>query len=161
MSSNNNTRERRLNDGLCPNCGTRLYKISKTSTVMNKLFKKKHSSDSADGEHAAANSNVRKTALTIPGVVERGQCVKCADGHEIGFATTTASGEAVPVPIAKAVPVVEQATPLAAVRVRLHGVAKGKLFGRVEHVKMGAGVARGLGKAVVEGSPARTGDIDL
>lgn len=73
---------------------------------MSKMFKKKTKSRESVGGN---NSNM--TPLTVPGVVERGQCVKCADGKNSNETVCLGAGgntavSAVPVPTVKAVPVV-------------------------------------------------------
>eukprot|EP00571_Detonula_confervacea_P016406 CAMPEP_0172303248 /NCGR_PEP_ID=MMETSP1058-20130122/4810_1 /TAXON_ID=83371 /ORGANISM="Detonula confervacea, Strain CCMP 353" /LENGTH=753 /DNA_ID=CAMNT_0013013989 /DNA_START=281 /DNA_END=2542 /DNA_ORIENTATION=- len=103
MSVDGNIRDQRLQDGCCPNCATRLYKISNSSSggVMSKMFKKKAASSSPNP--------IKMTPLTVPGVVERGQCVKCANGksNQVGAAAAGGDGnDAVFVPTVKAVPVV-------------------------------------------------------
>ncbi|KAL3797788.1 hypothetical protein ACHAWO_000405 [Cyclotella atomus] len=90
-------RERRLSEGLCPECGTRLYKVVKARRqTMKTLFKK----DTSDGN----DTNVKMIPLTLPGVVERGQCMKCPS---VGARDTmgVASTEMMSPPAAKAVPV--------------------------------------------------------
>lgn len=84
-------REKRLEEGCCPNCGIRLYKVTHPHggvgglVNMPKLFRKK-SANSNSGGGGGSNSNgpspnpTKMTPLTIPGVVERGQCVKCTAG---------------------------------------------------------------------------------
>ena len=66
-------REKRERDGLCPNCGTRLFK-NEGKGVMSKMFHRTNSTE---------NKSPKRTPLTIPGVVERGQCLKCSNqgGH--------------------------------------------------------------------------------
>jgi len=79
-------REQRLQEGCCPNCGTQLYKIipqSKTkANVMSKMSMFNNKSQDMSSNYP------KKEPLNIPGVVERGQCVKCANGNT---ATTTVS----------------------------------------------------------------------
>ena len=71
MNSAAEVREDRLNNGCCPNCNTRLFKVTSTSTVSNLLCR------GSDATVATSNYNKMKIPLTIPGVVERGQCLKC------------------------------------------------------------------------------------
>ncbi|KAL7535408.1 hypothetical protein ACHAWF_005158 [Thalassiosira exigua] len=118
-------REQRLQDGCCPNCGTRLYKVASSShSVMPKFPFRKKSSGSGrgkggGGEHASPAAS-KMTPLTIPGVVDRGQCVRCADGKRAALEADDGGGalataDAVLVPSVKAVPVAvkpaESATP--------------------------------------------------
>ena len=125
------TREQRLQDGCCPNCNTRLYKVSTTSAIgMPKMFKRNRSgSDPSSPKNATNTNNIKMVPLSIPGVVERGQCLKCANGvfsnnlmdavgvgSGVGLGggggdTTTAVGVAEPVPTVKAVPVVVSPPP--------------------------------------------------
>ncbi|KAL3766693.1 hypothetical protein ACHAW5_006951 [Stephanodiscus triporus] len=80
MSFDSYVREQRLRDGCCPNCGTRLYKVAISgSGVMSKMFKKMNVVDGTKGLHSSPDL-IKMTPLTIPGVVERGQCIRCADG---------------------------------------------------------------------------------
>lgn len=80
MSVDSYVREQRLRDGCCPNCGTRLYKVAISgSGVMSKMFKKMNVVDGTKGLHSSPDL-IKMTPLTIPGVVERGQCIRCADG---------------------------------------------------------------------------------
>lgn len=72
-------REQRLREGLCPSCGTRLYKVVRSRPPINVKALLKHAM------HCTATScdgNVKMIPLTLPGVVERGQCVKCSDGRD-------------------------------------------------------------------------------
>jgi hypothetical protein len=101
-------REQRLRDGCCPNCGTRLYKVTISGGgVMSKMFKKKNNVADRNTVKSPPES-VKFTPLTIPGVVERGQCVMCGtsprrvDGRGEGRATYA---NASLVPAVKAVPV--------------------------------------------------------
>ena len=71
MNSAAEVREDRLNNGCCPNCNTRLFKVTSTSTVSNLLCR------GSDATVATSNYNKMKIPLTIAGVVERGQCLKC------------------------------------------------------------------------------------
>eukprot|EP00581_Thalassiosira_minuscula_P013119 CAMPEP_0183729268 /NCGR_PEP_ID=MMETSP0737-20130205/29989_1 /TAXON_ID=385413 /ORGANISM="Thalassiosira miniscula, Strain CCMP1093" /LENGTH=798 /DNA_ID=CAMNT_0025961415 /DNA_START=56 /DNA_END=2452 /DNA_ORIENTATION=+ len=73
-------REQRLQEGCCPNCGIRLYKISGGGVMSKmgpKMFRKKNVAG-ATGANSPANPS-KMTPLNIPGVVERGQCVKCSN----------------------------------------------------------------------------------
>lgn len=78
---------------------------------MSKMFRKKNNSSSNTGVNSSASPS-KMTPLTIAGVAERGQCVKCANGKHsegAGQVANTASGGnavAVLVPTVKAVPVV-------------------------------------------------------
>ena len=125
MSSvDDTTREQRLQDGCCPNCNTRLYKVSTTSTIgMPKMFKRNRSGSDPSSPKNTTNNN-KMVPLSIPGVVERGQCLKCANGDNNtlidgvgsssglgGGGDTTAVGVAEPVPTVKAVPVVVSPPP--------------------------------------------------
>jgi len=70
-------REQRLQEGCCPNCGTQLYKIISQSkaNVMSKMSMFNNKSQDASSNYP------KKEPLNIPGIVERGQCVKCANGN--------------------------------------------------------------------------------
>ena len=78
MNSAAEVREDRLNNGCCPNCNTRLFKVTSTSTVSNLLCR------GSDATVATSNYSKMKIPLTIAGVVERGQCLKCMDNSAIG-----------------------------------------------------------------------------
>ena len=101
-------REQRVQDGCCPNCGERLYKVDKGGGVMSKFRKKKESTSTGDAPNPA-----KMIPLTIPGKVERGQCVKCADGRhtEGGDDHVVNGGEAQEVPTVKAVPIIVDLPP--------------------------------------------------
>mmetsp|Transcript_32564 Transcript_32564/g.70318 ORF Transcript_32564/g.70318 Transcript_32564/m.70318 type:complete len:394 (-) Transcript_32564:1386-2567(-) len=83
----NNIRDQRLQEGFCPNCGIRLFIVSGGGVGgavggrvnMPKMFRKRSSGSSKSGE-----TPTKMTPLTIPGVVERGQCLKCVDGFREG-----------------------------------------------------------------------------
>lgn len=120
MSADINFREQRLRDGCCPNCGTRLYKVGASGGgVMSKMFKKRNGADGNKGPYSSPDT-IKMTPLTMPGVVERGQCIRCADGITsegvnvggVGRAVAAgyATGYASLVPTAKAVPVLASLT---------------------------------------------------
>ena len=59
--------EERQRKGQCPSCGQQLYLVTSKSRFGFKFWQ------------SSSNSiNVRKKPLTVPGLVNRGQCVKCA-----------------------------------------------------------------------------------
>ena len=101
-------REQRLRDGCCPNCGTRLYKVTISGGgVMSKMFKKKN--NVAD-RNTVTSESIKMTPLTIPGAVERGQCIMCVTGITPRRVDGRGEGRAVYanaslVPTVKAVPV--------------------------------------------------------
>ena len=70
-------REQRLQEGCCPNCGIQLYKIISKSkaNVMSKMSMFNNKSQDMSSNYP------KKEPLNIPGIVERGQCVKCANGN--------------------------------------------------------------------------------
>ena len=69
-------REQRLQEGCCPSCGVQLYKIiSKKANVMSKMSMFNNKSQDTSSNYP------KMEPLNIPGVVERGQCVKCANGN--------------------------------------------------------------------------------
>jgi hypothetical protein len=94
-TADESTREQRLREGLCPACGTRLYKVVRKGGIatVKTLFNKKDTT-------ANSAADVKMIPLTLPGVVERGQCMKCS-GHEVAIGAASS----VP-PAVKAVPVV-------------------------------------------------------
>ncbi|KAL9180044.1 hypothetical protein ACHAXT_008014 [Thalassiosira profunda] len=113
-------REQRLMDGQCPNCGTRLYEVARTPGVNLKMFRKKGP--------APPPAAAKRTPLTIPGVVERGQCVRCTDGRAdiiAGDAGHDDVAVGVEVPSVKAVPVVAKPT-IAAIPPRPGGDGEGE-----------------------------------
>lgn len=71
-------REERQRNGRCPSCGNRLYQVtggaggSKVMSKMN-MFKR--------NKNQAAAPSVTMTPLSIPGSVERGQCLRCKDSR--------------------------------------------------------------------------------
>mmetsp|Transcript_14641 Transcript_14641/g.22585 ORF Transcript_14641/g.22585 Transcript_14641/m.22585 type:complete len:702 (+) Transcript_14641:53-2158(+) len=78
MADIDTIREDRERNGRCPSCGNRLYQITGGavgSGVMSKMnmFKR--------NKNQAAASNMTMTPLTIPGSVERGQCLRCKDSR--------------------------------------------------------------------------------
>jgi hypothetical protein len=82
MIVDNNSREQRLQNGLCPHCGTRLYKTTSRGigVMANIALKKKN------GVNDSINTSAPEkgmSPLTIPGVVERGQCLRCVDGIKL------------------------------------------------------------------------------
>ncbi|KAL7544092.1 hypothetical protein ACHAXR_013542 [Thalassiosira sp. AJA248-18] len=104
----NSIREQRLQDGCCPNCGTRLYKVTTANSGggggrVSKMFRKKNGSNNIKEGETSTNSKM--TPLNIPGVVERGQCVKCGGGSGGGGHTGggVATAIAAPVPTVKAI----------------------------------------------------------
>ena len=96
MSSAAEIRESRLLDGCCPNCGTRLFKVTTPkSGVMSKIMfpKRKNNKGSEEDNNnissgggapssSLAATNTKMTPLSIKGVVERGQCLKCAANND-------------------------------------------------------------------------------
>jgi len=111
MSADINFREQRLRDGCCPNCGTRLYKVGASGGgVMSKIFKKRNVADGNKGPYSSPDT-IKMTPLTMPGVVERGQCIRCTDGINSegvnvgGVGRAVTAGYASLLPTAKAVPV--------------------------------------------------------
>ena len=116
MSADINFREQRLRDGCCPNCGTRLYKVGTTGGgVMSKMFKKRNVADGNKGPYSSPDT-IKMTPLNMPGVVERGQCIRCADGIASegvsvgGVGRAVTAGYASLIPTAKAVPVLASLT---------------------------------------------------
>eukprot|EP00956_Cyclotella_meneghiniana_P000947 scaffold1128_cov25-Cyclotella_meneghiniana.AAC.6 len=98
-------REQRLHEGLCPQCGTRLYKIVKQNRrpTMKGMFggKNKNSAlfdNDGNNNNDGSGDNVKMIPLTLPGVVERGQCMKCPQG---GGMSSSPAVKAVPVTITK------------------------------------------------------------
>lgn len=86
LQDGSSIREKRLQEGCCPNCGTRLYKVAHGSggLHMPKMFRKRGDNNNSGGvsNHHGGSPNPRKmTPLTIPGVAERGQCLKCLVGY--------------------------------------------------------------------------------
>jgi hypothetical protein len=103
----NNVREQRLQDGCCPNCGIRLYKIINVGGGViskMKMFGKKSQGANKNnaGGDGGAQTLTRMVPLTVAGVVERGQCVKCVNGHPL---TEGGSVTAVAIPTVQAIPV--------------------------------------------------------
>ena len=87
-------REQRLAEGLCPECGTRLYEVVKRNrrSTIKTLFNKKDKDQTDDG--------VKMVPLTLPGVVERGQCMKCCLSSPVGgMDDDTPAVKAVPVTV--------------------------------------------------------------
>mmetsp|Transcript_27843 Transcript_27843/g.42984 ORF Transcript_27843/g.42984 Transcript_27843/m.42984 type:complete len:698 (+) Transcript_27843:57-2150(+) len=78
MADMDTIREERERNGCCPSCGNRLYQVmggaggSKVMSKMN-MFKR--------NKNQAAAPTVTMTPLTIPGSVERGQCLRCKDSR--------------------------------------------------------------------------------
>jgi len=71
-------REERLREGFCPNCGIRLYKVSSGGIASKiSIFKRKTKSHSNGDEHANSKSGAKMMPLSVAGLVERGQCLKC------------------------------------------------------------------------------------
>lgn len=78
---------------------------------MSKMFKRKATSSRDSTGNSGWPDPSKMTALTVPGVVERGQCVQCADGkNNLNVASSAGAisggNAAVAVPTVKAVPIV-------------------------------------------------------
>ncbi|KAL7494024.1 hypothetical protein ACHAWT_002793 [Skeletonema menzelii] len=77
MADIDNIREERERNGRCPSCGNRLYQVtggSVGSGVMSKMNMFKRNKNQAA-------PHVTMAPLTIPGSVERGQCLRCKDSR--------------------------------------------------------------------------------
>ncbi|KAL3780732.1 hypothetical protein HJC23_001014 [Cyclotella cryptica] len=98
QADNEAIREGRLREGLCPACGTRLYKVVRSRQTINvkALFK-----NATHSTPSSADGGVKMIPLTLPGVVERGQCMRCSDGRDEPLTRRSPV-----VPAIKAVPVV-------------------------------------------------------
>jgi len=82
---------------------------------MSKMFKRKATSSRDSTGNSGWPDPSKMTALTVPGVVERGQCVQCADGkNNLNVASSAGAisggNAAVAVPTVKAVPIVVSRT---------------------------------------------------
>ena len=100
-------REERERNGFCPSCGNRLYQVT-SSAGGNRVISKMNMFKRNNKQ--AADPIVTMTPLTIPGSVERGQCLRCK-GSRIGVALLEGAEHDVAnlveaMPTAKAVPVV-------------------------------------------------------
>jgi len=68
-------RQAREESGLCPSCGQQLYSLKPTGESSWCCWRTK-----LPNSRAATGQHVRKIPLTIPRLVERGQCLQCSDG---------------------------------------------------------------------------------